>query len=195
MSRNTVVVAAVGAALAVMLWAGIRKSRPGGLVGGKVSVTEGGALSKGKPAPEFELVDLNTGNTVHLADYKGKAVLLNFWATWCGPCKVEIPWFVDLQKQYGPQGLEILGVAMDDGGRDKILEFSHDMHVNYTVLQGTDKVGDAYNVSGFPTTYYIGRDGTIVTAAYGLASHKEVEDNVRSALNTHDAAVSAQAAR
>lgn len=180
----------VGAALVVMLWAGVRRSHSGGTGGTKVV---GGALAKGKPAPDFELVDLSTGKNVHLSDYKGKAVLLNFWATWCGPCKVEIPWFVELQKQYGPQGLAILGVAMDDGGRDKILEFAHEMNVNYAVLQGTDKVGDAYNVDAFPTTYYVGRDGIIVSAVLGLAPHKDVEDNIKAALKTHEGPVSAQA--
>ena len=74
---------------------------------------------KGKPAPDFELKSLE-GKTVRLSDYHGKAVLLNFWATYCGPCKVEMPWLVELQKQYGPEGLQIVGVAMDDASQEDI---------------------------------------------------------------------------
>src|SRR4030095_6412422 len=77
---------------------------------------------KGKPAPDFTLTSLD-GKTVKLSDLKGKAVVLNFWATWCAPCKIEVPWLVDLQKQYGPQGLEIIGVAMDEGGKEEVAEF------------------------------------------------------------------------
>src|SRR5512138_1648113 len=109
------------------------------IVGGQYLARHGAGLThssdavKGKPAPDFALKDLN-GNTVRLADLRGKAVLLNFWATWCPPCKVEIPWFVDLQKQYGPQGLQIVGVAMDDAGPDAIAKFAKEMGINYTVL-------------------------------------------------------------
>src|SRR5215813_13745196 len=77
----------------------------------------------GKPAPDFALQSLD-GKTVHLSDYRGKAVLLNFWATWCSPCKIEMPWFVELQKEYGPQGLQIVGVAMDDASPADISEFA-----------------------------------------------------------------------
>jgi thiol-disulfide isomerase/thioredoxin len=119
-----------------------------------------------------------------LTDYKGQVVLLNFWATWCPPCKIEIPWFVDLQKQYGPQGLQIVGIAMDDGNpRDDIAKFTREMGVNYTILLGNDKVADAYGgVEALPTTFYIGRDGKIVSRIFGLVSHHEVEENVRAAL-------------
>jgi cytochrome c biogenesis protein CcmG/thiol:disulfide interchange protein DsbE len=165
-------------AVAFMLWFGVRHSRPLG-EGPTTSV----APRKGKTAPGFELVDLQSNKPVHLSDYKGKAVLLNFWATWCAPCKVEIPWFIDLQKQYGSQGLEIVGIAMDDAGRDKILEFAREMGINYTIVQGTDKVGDAYNVGGFPTSFFIGRDGTVVNSIPGLASHGDVERDVKQALS------------
>ena len=179
--RDATVIVVVVLVIAVMLIAGKRLTRP---------QTPGAAISgsnaniQGKPAPDFQLVDLD-GNNVRLADLRGKAVLLNFWATWCPPCKIEMPWFVDLQKQYGPQGLQIVGVAMDEGNaHDAVAKFAREMGLNYTVLLGNDKVADQYGgVDALPTTFYIGRDGKIVTRVFGLVSHKEIEENIRAALN------------
>ena len=139
----------------------------------------------GKTAPDFELTSID-GKPVKLSDFKGKAVVLNFWATWCAPCKVEIPWFVDLQKQYGPQGLQIVGVNMDDNPTiEKIGKFAREQGIDYTVLLGNDKVADEYGgVEALPTTFYIGRDGKIVTRAFGLIGHKEIEENIQNALKT-----------
>lgn len=137
---------------------------------------------KGKPAPDFELTSLD-GHKIRLSDYRGKAVLLNFWATWCSPCKVEMPWFVELQKQYGNDGLVILGVAMDDTEAQKIAQFVGEMGVNYPVLLGTDQVSEAYgNVDYLPTSFYIDRDGKIVGKGTGLLDRKSIEDSVRLAL-------------
>jgi cytochrome c biogenesis protein CcmG/thiol:disulfide interchange protein DsbE len=176
-----IVVLVVAAAVAIMVWSGARRT----------SSTSGNSLAgsagtlRGKAAPDFKLLDLRTGKNVQLSDFKGKAVLLNFWATWCPPCKVEIPWFVDLQKQYGPQGLQIIGVAMDDAGKDKILKFANDMGINYLVLQGTEKVAEQYGgVESLPTTFYIGRDGAITKRVFGLVSHGDTEENVKLALNS-----------
>lgn len=134
------------------------------------------------------------GKRVKLAQMVGqdKPVLIDFWATWCGPCKIEMPWFVELQKQYGPQGLEIVGVALDDSGKEAISKFAQETGVNYPILLGTDKVGDAYQVQGLPTTYYLGRDGRIVGRTFGLVSHREIEKNIEAALKA--APVSAQGA-
>ncbi|MGH9521664.1 MAG: TlpA family protein disulfide reductase [Terriglobales bacterium] len=139
----------------------------------------------GKAAPDFVLTSID-GKPVKLSDYKGKAVVLNFWATWCAPCKIEIPWFEELQKQYGPQGLEIVGVNMDDNPTiDSIGKFARSQNIDYTVLLGNDKVADLYGgVEALPTTFYIGRDGKIVARAFGLISHKEIEANIQSALKT-----------
>jgi len=137
---------------------------------------------RGVAAPDFELTSLD-GKRVKLSDYRGKAVLLNFWATWCGPCKVEMPWFVDLQKRYGNDGLVVLGVAMDDTEAPKIAQFASDMGVNYPVLLGTDKVSEEYgNVEFLPTSFYIDRDGKFVGKGVGLLDRKEVEANVQKAL-------------
>ena len=137
---------------------------------------------KGKPAPDFTLRSLD-GKPVTLSALRGKAVVLNFWATWCAPCKTEVPWFVDLQKQYGPQGLEIIGVAVDETDQEDVAKFAREMNINYTVAMGDDAITSAYgNIHGLPTTFYIGRDGKMVARVPGLISHKDIEENIRKAL-------------
>ncbi len=134
---------------------------------------------KGKQAPEFELLDLN-GKTVKLSDLRGKAVLLNFWATWCSPCKTEMPWFVDLQQRYGNDGLQVVGIAMDDAGKDAIEKFAKEMNVNYTVLLGKNAVAESYGgVEFLPTTFYIDRQGKVQERVFGIADRKEIEENVK----------------
>lgn len=183
MNRNTVVLTVVIVLVAVMIYAGVRNSHKSGY---RAYANSGDRLPagevKGKTAPDFSL-DTLEGQSVKLSDYRGKAVLLNFWATWCGPCKVEMPWFVDLQKQYGSQGLQIIGVAMDDSGRDAIDKFAKEMGVNYVILQGKEAVGDAYGgVLGLPTTFFIDRNGKIIDSSSGLIGKGEIEDNIKKAL-------------
>jgi thiol-disulfide isomerase/thioredoxin len=161
----------------IMLVAGRRlregKAAPGTLAAGDV---------KGQTAPDFTLKSVD-GKDLKLSDLRGKAVLLNFWATWCGPCKVEIPWFMELEKQYGPQGLVVVGVAMDDDAEKVVPKFTQEMKMDYTVLLGTEKVADLYGgVEGLPMTFYIDRDGKIVKKVAGLASHSEIEDGIKAAL-------------
>lgn len=137
---------------------------------------------KGQPAPEFALQSLD-GRTIHLSDYRGKAVVLNFWATWCEPCKIEMPWFVELQKHYGPEGLQIVGVAMDDSSQQDIAKFAQNMGVNYPILMGKEAVGDSYGgVQFLPATFYIDRDGKVVDKIFGLKGRSEIEDDVKKIL-------------
>src|SRR5258708_32409031 len=110
-----------------MLFAGMRATRKN-----RADGSPGGQLM-GRVAPDFELPSLD-GKNLKLSDLRGKAVLLNFWATYCGPCKVEMPWFVELQKQYGPQGFQIVGVAMDDATTEDIAKFAKEMALNYPIL-------------------------------------------------------------
>jgi thiol-disulfide isomerase/thioredoxin len=125
------------------------------------------------------------GQKVKLSDFRGKAVVLNFWATWCAPCKIEMPWFVDLQKQYGDDGLTILGVALDDSEPQKIAQFASQMGVNYPVLIGTNKVSEAYgDVEFLPTTFYINRQGKIVGKVAGLIGKAQIEDDAKKALES-----------
>ena len=129
--------------------------------------------SKGKPAPEFALKDAN-GQTVHLADYKGKVVLLDFWATWCGPCKIEIPWFMEFEQQFKDRGFAVVGVSMDEDGWNAVKPYLIKMKVNYRVLLGNDQVGTSYGgVDSLPTTFLIDRQGKIASVHIGVSSGKE----------------------
>ncbi len=143
---------------------------------------EAGANLKGQVAPDFTLESLD-GKSVRLSDFRGKGVLLNFWATWCQPCKIEMPWFAALQRQYGPQGLQVIGVAMDDAGADEIGKFARDLGVNYPILVGKESVGDAYGGLPFlPATFYIGRDGKVVDKVFGLKGRGEIEEDIKRVL-------------
>ena len=129
---------------------------------GKAGATGASAVcdGKAKKAPDFELSDY-TGKKVRLADYKGKVVFVNFWATWCGPCKYEIPMFVDLQQRYGAQGLAFLGISVDDPV-EELKPFVDQYKMNYPVLVGLGRedVQDAYGpMVGIPVTVVVGRDG------------------------------------
>ena len=180
MKRNALVFAALLIAIVAMIAVGkyitrVRHHRTATLVGDV----------RGVPAPDFELASLD-GRKVKLSDYRGKAVLLNFWATWCSPCKVEMPWFVDLQKKYGNDGLVVLGIAMDDSDNSKIAQFASEMGVNYPVLLGTDKISEQYgNVQFLPTTFYIDREGRIIGKGTGLLGRGEIEENIQKALASH----------
>jgi thiol-disulfide isomerase/thioredoxin len=133
-------------------------------------------------APEFELRDLK-GNQVRLSEFRGKAVVLNFWATWCAPCRRELPWFVEFQKEYGPRGLQIIGVSMDDGGIDAIAPFVRKMGIDYVVLLGDSRVGSLYGgLEVLPTTYYISSHGDVIAYVNGVLSKTEVEHDVREVL-------------
>jgi peroxiredoxin len=137
-----------------------------------------------KPAPDFALKDAD-GKVVHMADYKGKVVLLDFWATWCGPCKIEIPWFMEMQRKNKDRGFEVLGVAMDDEGWEAVKPFVTDLKVNYRIVIGNDAVAQVYGgVDALPTTFLIDRDGKIAAVHVGLTSKKDFEDGVEELLSS-----------
>jgi thiol-disulfide isomerase/thioredoxin len=145
-------------------------------------------------APDFTLESLD-GRSVRLSDLRGKAVLLNFWATWCTPCKIEMPWFIELQNQYGAQGLQIVGVAMDDASKEDIAKFAKDMGVNYPILIGKEAVGDQYGgVPALPETFFIGRDGKIVDKILGLRGKGDIVEDIKKALDTQQDTQHASAA-
>ena len=175
MKRDPIILIVVAMVISIMLVFGIQRVHHSGVVPpGKL---------QGKAAPDFSL-PTPTGQTMKLSDFQGKAVLLNFWATWCEPCKVEMPWFVDLQKKYGPQGLQVLGVAMDDASPKDIESFARKMGVNYPILVGKEEVGAQYGgIDYLPSTFYISRDGKIMDHVFGLVSRSEIEASIEKALS------------
>jgi len=136
----------------------------------------------GRSAPEFALSMLDD-RRVRLSDFRGKVVIVNFWATWCASCKVEIPWLVEFYKRYHAQGLEILGVSVDDGERERVAKFVHERGVNYTILLKDESAGEAYGGLRFlPQSFFVGRNGRILERTYGIRSKEDFEADVRGAL-------------
>ena len=137
-----------------------------------------------KPANfNFTMKDLDNKD-VKLSSLKGKVVLLDFWATWCGPCKIEIPWFIEFQQKYGKDGLQVLGVFVEDTP-EKVKPFVERMKMNYTILQGQDREDfqDAYGpLFGLPVTLVISRDGKICGKHVGLSGKSEFEKEIKALL-------------
>jgi thiol-disulfide isomerase/thioredoxin len=135
--------------------------------------------------------DLN-GKDVTLSDYKGKVVLVDFWATWCDPCRIEIPWLIDLQQKYASRGLVILGISMDEGGKKDVDPFlanerfdvnGQKLPMNYQILLGSDDIGDKFGgIIGMPTTMLFTRDGKKIKTFLGLTSYDEIDQAIQSQL-------------
>jgi DsbE subfamily thiol:disulfide oxidoreductase len=133
----------------------------------------------GQAAPAWQLKDLE-GKPVSSADFKGKVLVLNFWATWCPPCRAEIPDFIALQKEYGSHGLTFVGVALDDEGVSVVKPFAKEAGINYPLVIGDEKVVRAYeNVEMYPTTYLIDRNGNIVSRHIGSVTKAEMEQEIK----------------
>lgn len=136
-----------------------------------------------RPAPDFTL-PLIDGGQLQLSSYRGKVVLLDFWATWCVPCREETPHFVALQQKYGGQGLQIIGVSMDDS-TDPVHTFYQQFHMNYPVVMGTADVGSAYGgVLGLPIAFLIDRDGRIYAKHMGATDAAVFEKDITTLLQS-----------
>ena len=212
MKRNHLVLILVVVVLALMVWTGVdnyrrRKAEQAKLRQMQAVLTPAAPASadatappeeeeksplEGKAAPGFALEDLQ-GQKVSLASYKGKAVLVNFMATWCAPCKIETPWLIQLRNQYGPQGFEILGISTDDLDKDDkkkmaedkadIAKFVNNMHIDYPVLIDGDSISHPYGgVDALPSSFFVDRSGKVIAATVGLHDRSELEANIKKAL-------------
>ena len=131
-------------------------------------------------APEFSLPLLG-GGTAALSSFRGKVVILDFWASWCPPCKREIPDFVELQRRYGGQGLQVVGVALDRP--EPVRDFAASANINYPVLIGNDEIARLYGgITGIPTTFVIDRQGNIVKRYEGYRPAAVFESDISSLL-------------
>jgi thiol-disulfide isomerase/thioredoxin len=207
--RNTLILSAVVLILAIFAWAGwanweYRKQAAERLLANAGQSEPAPAVGEGtqqyvsplqgKPAPPFALEDLS-GKKVALASYRGKAVLINFWATWCGPCRLETPWLIELRNKYAAQGFEVLGVDTegDDmkksntAGWDKdkaaVGKFVAEMKVPYPMMMDGDSISRDYGgLDDLPASFFVDRKGTVVASQVGLTSESEIEGNVKKAL-------------
>ena len=136
-------------------------------------------------APHLQLTDLN-GNSFNTASYQGKVLVVNFWAAWCTPCAAEVPQFVAMQEKYREQGLQILGISMDDAD-DGLRKFYREHKMNYPVVAGDLKIADAYGgVMGLPTTFVIGRDGRVERKVIGSIDFQKLEPEVTKLLGARE---------
>ena len=209
MKRNTIVLFAVLAILAIFGWAGwanweyrrqAAEKRLASVARGELVADPSAGGMKylspfvGKPAPQFTLQDLQ-GQKISLDSYKGKAVLVNFWATWCGPCKIETPWLIELRNKYAGQGFEVLGISTegddlkpdDKAGWAKqkaaIAKFVNEEKMPYPVLVNGDSLSQAYGgLDAMPTSFFVDRKGNVVAAQMGLTSESDIEANITKAL-------------
>lgn len=132
-----------------------------------------------KRAPEFELKDVD-GKNVRLSDYAGKVVILDFWATWCGPCKGSIPWLIELSEKYRDAGLVIIGISMDEEGWPVVKPFMEKMHITYPILMGSKRTAYLYgDVDSLPLAFFVDRNRHVAAIHLGTAGRKEFERIVK----------------
>lgn len=134
-----------------------------------------------RAAPEFSLKD-GTGKTLTVKSYRGKVVLLDFWATWCHGCKEEIPWFSEFQRRYAKSGLRVVGVSMDDDGWKSVKPFLASATIPYSIVIGNQAIAEKYGIEQMPVAYMIDREGRIAAVYVGLADRDDVEMNIRAML-------------
>ena len=185
MKKGILVTLGVIALLAIMVWAD-RKFPAARRPPANASSTAGDASM-----PSIVMKDLNDRD-VTLAQYKGQVVLVNFWATWCGPCKIEIPWMIEFQKKYSSRGFTILGVSMDEDGKKAINPFLEKERfdvdgqkeaMNYPILLGNDSIADKFgSIVGLPTSMLFTRDGKKIKTIVGLVNHDDIAKSIEGLL-------------
>jgi len=147
-----------------------------------LSCTDNVPKSRGTAATDFTLQELNGGKNVALSDMKGKVVLLEFWATWCPPCRASVPGIERLYERYKDKGVMVLAVSMDDGGWDTVQAFVKENGIKYMVLKGNDDVAEKYQVRSIPMLVVIDKEGKIVKRYLGFGSDEDVERDIKAVL-------------
>ncbi len=141
------------------------------------------AGTPGSRVPSFALPSVEAGKPIDIRDYQGKVVLVTFWATWCGPCMQEVPSLINLNKQYGPQGFNIIGVSMDQGGSGIVKKVIRKTGINYPVVMGNAKLSrDFGGIFGIPTAFLVDRSGTILKRYTGWVSHDVLAKDIEAAI-------------
>jgi cytochrome c biogenesis protein CcmG/thiol:disulfide interchange protein DsbE len=181
--RNLTILAASGALLLIpALQSRTEVADPGGRLphtAGHPEALTPEALRK--TAPDFALTDA-TGQPLTLSAFKGKAVLLDFWATWCGGCKLEIPWYVEFDQKYRSKGLAVIGVSMDEEGMKIVKPFLAAKHIQYPVVIGNDQLAKQYQLTSMPMTLLIDRNGKIAVSHTGVVDKDSFESYIQSLL-------------
>ena len=211
MKRNTIVIGVTLFILATFAWAGwanweYRKQAAeralANAAHAELIPTTAGDVPQsqtsliGKPAPDFVLQDLS-GKTVALSSFKGKPLLINFWATWCGPCKIETPWLIDLQNEYAAKGFQIVGIStegedLEPGDKEgfarqksAIARFVKEEHMQYPVLVNGDSLASVYGgLDAMPTSIYVNAEGKVVAVQLGITSKEDMEENIKKTLGS-----------
>jgi cytochrome c biogenesis protein CcmG, thiol:disulfide interchange protein DsbE len=146
------------------------------------SCTDHVSKSRGSMATDFTLQELSGEKNVALSDMKGRVVVLEFWATWCPPCRASIPGIERLHEKYKDKGVVVLAVSMDDTGWDAVQSFVKENGIKYTVLKGNDNVAEKYQVRSIPMLMVIDKEGKIVKRYLGFGSEEDVEKDIKSVL-------------
>lgn len=178
--RTILALVMLAAAFVIVLAAGLpeRAAYTGDSFSGLIPI----APEIGAQAPGFTAATLD-GGSVTLAALRGRMVILNFWATWCGPCRREIPDFVEIYGKYKEKGLEIVGVSLDDGGWDDVNPYLQKTKINYHIVVGDGKLAMAYgNIQAIPTTFIVDKQGNIVDRHVGLMTKAQLEAKLKNLL-------------
>ena len=186
--KYSLILIAVVGVIAATYWADRATRAKMGAV--RTSVA-GHDAAAGTPAPEITLKDLE-GKQLALSQYKGKVVLVNFWATWCEPCQVEIPWLIEMQQKYAAKGFTVFGIAMDEDGAKVVTPWvekerfevnGSKSQMNYPIVIGDDAAADKFGgLLGYPTSVLISRDGKVIKRITGIISYDEISKSIESQL-------------
>jgi thiol-disulfide isomerase/thioredoxin len=196
--RRAILLLMMAAGLALVVWSGwqnLRQRRsamqaqqqgridlmPGMSSAAAGDPSAGQSQLRGQPAPAFNLLDLN-GKTVSLSNFKGRPLLINFWGTYCAPCKIEMPWLEEFSKTYAPDGFQVIGITYDsEVGRDIIAKDVHKLGVTYPILLSTPKAENDYlsGTEALPMSFYIDKTGKVIEVTAGLGSKDELESMVK----------------